>query len=69
MEDCRFSTKLVNFVPCREEGRIRKLRSEAAFVGEKTRNANRMKTLSVKQWAVQLKKLEEEMSYENAMVV
>jgi hypothetical protein len=56
-------------VPCREEGRIRKLHSEAAFVGEKTRNANRTKTLSVKQWAVQRKKLEEEMSYENTMVV
>jgi hypothetical protein len=41
-------------------------------VGEKTRNDNRMKMLksiSMKQWAAQLKKLEEEMGYENRMVV
>jgi hypothetical protein len=71
VEDCWFSTELVNPVPCREGGTT-KLHPKAALVGEKTRNDNRMKMLksiSMKQWATQLKKLEEELGYENRMVV
>jgi hypothetical protein len=39
-------------VPCKEEGRIKKLHSEAALVGKKTRNATRMKMIKSKCEAV-----------------
>jgi hypothetical protein len=72
VEDCWFSTELVNPVQCREEGRTTKLHPKAAPMGEKTRNDNRMKMLksiSMKQWAAQLKKLEEEMGSESRVVI